>query len=166
MKKIWNFILKYRVIIVLVLLAIFLTFMFIAIKSYMYPTDVKSVYGNRLDGIEKVPFTDDEIKKLVNKIKEDENFTDASISIKGKIVNIHIKVTNKDNTKDKMKEKCNDILKEFSEEKIAFYDFEFFITNEDGNYKMIGYKNKKRKEISYVSDEIVKAVKEDEQEQE
>ena len=70
MKKIWNFILKYRVIIVLVLLAIFLTFMFIAIKSYMYPTDVKSVYGNRLDGIEKVPITDDEIKKLVNKIKE------------------------------------------------------------------------------------------------
>lgn len=166
MKKIWNFILKYRVIIVLVLLAIFLTFMFIAIKSYMYPTDVKSVYGNRLDGIEKVPITDDEIKKLVNKIKEDENFTDANISIKGKIVNIHIKVTNKDNTKDKMKEKCNDILKEFSEEKIAFYDFEFFITNEDGNYKMIGYKNKKSKEISYVSDEIVKEVKEDEQEKE
>ena len=65
-----------------------------------------------------------------------------------------------------MKEKCNDILKEFSEEKIAFYDFEFFITNEDGNYKMIGYKNKKRKEISYVSDEIVKEVKEDEQEKE
>ena len=73
---------------------------------------------------------------------------------------------NKDNTKDKMKEKCNDILKEFSEEKIAFYDFEFFITNEDGNYKMIGYKNKKSKEISYVSDEIVKEVKEDEQEKE
>lgn len=166
MKKIWNFILKYRVIIVLVLLAIFLTFMFIAIKSYMYPTDAKSVYGSRLDGIEKVPITDDEIKKLVNKIKEDETVTDASISIKGKIVNIHIKVTNKDNTKDKMKEKCNDILKEFSEEKIAFYDFEFFITNEDGNYKMIGYKNKKRKEISYVSDEIVKEVKEDEQEKE
>ena len=58
MKKIWNFILKYRVIIVLVLLAIFLTFMFIAIKSYMYPKDVKSVYGNRLDGIEKVPITE------------------------------------------------------------------------------------------------------------
>lgn len=165
MKKIWKFILKNRIYIVLVLFVIFCAFVFVTMKAYLDPVDELAVYGNRLDGIEDVQITD-ERKDEVNKyIKEDENVLSSSVSTQGKIVNISIKVESKDNTIDKMQEKGNLIIEKFSEEEIAFYDFQIFIKNEDANYNMIGYKNKKNENISWESDEIVSEVEDNEEEQ-
>ena len=165
MKKIWKFILKNRIYIVLVLFVIFCAFVFVTMKAYLDPVDELAVYGNRLDGIEDVQITD-ERKDEVNKyIKEDENVLSSSVSTQGKIVNISIKVESKDNTIDKMQEKGKLIIEKFSEEEIAFYDFQIFIKNEDANYNMIGYKNKKNENISWESDEIVSEVEDNEEEQ-
>jgi hypothetical protein len=165
MKKVWNFILKNRIYIVLVLFILFCGFVFVTMKAYLDPVDELAVYGNRLDGIEDVEITENR-KDEVNKfIKEDENVTDSSISVQGKIVNISIKTTTKGNTISKMQEKGKLIIEKFSKEEIAFYDFQIFIKNEDANYNMIGYKNKKNENISWESDEIVREVEENEEEQ-
>lgn len=165
MKKIWKFIVNNRIYIVLLLFILFGAFVFVTMKAYLDPEDASLVYGNRLNGIENVKITDEREKEVIDFIKEDENITDASISIQGKIINIIIKVKDKKNTIEKMEEKGIEIIKKFSEEEIKFYDFQFFIKNEEANYNLIGYKNKKNEEISWEHDVIVSEVEENEEEQ-
>jgi len=165
MKKIWKFIVDNRIYIVLVLFVLFCGFVFVTMKAYLDPEDELAVYGNRLEGIEKVIITDTKKNEVVDFIKEDENVTDASITIQGKIINISIKSGNKKNTIDKMKEKGIEIIKKFSDDEIAFYDFQFFIKNEEANYNLIGYKNKKKDDISWVDDVIVSEVEDNEKEE-
>ena len=166
MKKVGKFIMKYRIQIVLCLLLLFLSFIFITFYKYINPEDKTTKYGNRLDGIEKVPITSKKKEEIINFIKEDEKIEKVSIDIRGRIINISIIATDKENTIDKMKEKCNEIITKFTDEEIAFYDFQIFIKNEDANYNLIAYKNKKNKELSYSSDVIVREVEENEKDEE
>ncbi len=165
MKKVWNFILKNRIYIVLVLFVLFCVFVFVTMKAYLNPVNELAVYGNRLDGIEAVVITDDKKNEVTNFIKEDENVISTSVNVQGKIVNISIKTSKNENTIDKMKEKVKLILEKFSKEEIAFYDFQFFIKNEDANYNLIGYKNKKNENVSWATDEIISEVDNNEEEQ-
>lgn len=165
MKKIWKFIVNNRIYIVLLLFVLFGAFVFVTMKAYLDPEDAYAVYGNRLNGIEDVPITKEKENEIIEFIKEDENITDASISIQGKIINIIIKSKDKKNTVEEMEEKGIEIIEKFSEEEIKFYDFQFFIKNEEANYNLIGYKNKKSDEISWKYDVIVSEVEENEEEQ-
>ena len=142
MKKVWNFIYKYRIVIALVFLLIIGVFGFITVKQYLYPDDKLTVYGNRLDGIDKVKITDEKKNEIIKMIKEKAGIKDAKIDIQGKIINVSITASEKENTKEEMQKLCTEILLKFSSEEIKFYDFQFFIKNEDLNYNMIGYKNK------------------------
>ena len=131
----------------------------------MNPSDLNTVYGSRLDGIENVVISDEKKDEIIKFIKDNEDVSSASIDIQGKIINISIKIGNKENTIDIMKEKCSLIVNKFSKEEIEFYDFQFFIKNEDANYNLIGYKNKKNEELSYSHDVIVSEVEENEEKQ-
>lgn len=157
MRKIWDFILKFRIYIMIVIFIIFGVFMYITIKAYVDPIDETAVYGNRLDGIEKFAIKEDKKKEIIEFINEDENVDKSVINIKGKIINIYIKINNKDNSISKMKEKTKEILEKFSEEEIGFYDVQIFVKNEDANYNMIGYKKSTNDDISWVIDEIEKS---------
>lgn len=165
MKKVWNFIYKYRIVIALVFLLIIGGFGFITVKQYLYPDDKLTVYGNRLDGIDKVKITDEKKNEIIKMIKEKAGIKDAKIDIQGKIINVSITASEKENTKEEMQKLCTEILLKFSSEEIKFYDFQFFIKNEDLNYNMIGYKNKISEEISYSDDVIVSEVEDEKKEQ-
>ena len=165
MKKVWNFIYKYRIVIALVFLLIIGVFGFITVKQYLYPDDKLTVYGNRLDGIDKVKITDEKKNEIIKMIKEKAEIKDAKIDIQGKIINVSITASEKENTKEEMQKLCTEILLKFSSEEIKFYDFQFFIKNEDLNYNMIGYKNKISEEISYSDDVIVSEVEDEKKEQ-
>ena len=151
-----KFIKKHKMAIIAIFVTIIICILtYFTLKSMFIFGNGSDKYGNRLDGIENVEITDERINQLVNKIKADDTIDEASVSIKGRIINITLKSNNEKNTMDKIKEKADNILKEFSDEEIAFYDFQFFIKNEEANYIMIGYKNKIRENISWESDEIV-----------
>ena len=165
MKKVWNFIYKYRIVIALVFLLIIGVFGFITVKQYLYPDDKLTVYGNRLDGIDKVKITDEKKNEIIKMIKEKAGIKDAKIDIQGKIINVSITASEKENTKEEMQKLCTEILLKFSSEEIKFYDFQFFIKNEDLNYNMIGYKNKISEEISYSDDVIGSEVEDEKKEQ-
>ena len=165
MKKVWNFIYKYRIVIALVFLLIIGVFGFITVKQYLYPDDKLTVYGNRLDDIDKVKITDEKKNEIIKMIKEKAGIKDAKIDIQGKIINVSITASEKENTKEEMQKLCTEILLKFSSEEIKFYDFQFFIKNEDLNYNMIGYKNKISEEISYSDDVIVSEVEDEKKEQ-
>lgn len=150
-------IIKYRIYIIVAILLVFLGFVFVTVKAYLDPTDETVVCGS-LAGIEKVPIDDSRKAEIVKFLSDDKSIENAYINdIKCKTINIVIKTNSKDNTIDKMKEKGNELLKNFSENEIAFYDIQIFIKNEESNYVMIGYKNSSNDYISWTSDELVKS---------
>lgn len=107
------------------------------------PKTGKPVYGNRLDGIEKVQVTDTETNDLVKALKEKDYVTTASTHISGKIINVLVEVE-KGTSKSKAKTLKDEVLKAFTDDQKKFYDIQLFITNENKDakgYPMIGYKN-------------------------
>lgn len=164
MKKIWNFILKNRLYILIVIIVALGVVVFLTFKSFMYPENESSVYGDRLDGIEEVTITDTKKNEVISKIKEEKDITSVSIDIQGKIINITIKATTEDNTLEVMEALGAKIIGYFSDKEVAFYDIQFFIQNKDANYNLIGYKNKKNTDITWESDVIVSEVENNEEE--
>lgn len=164
MKKLWNFILKNRLYILIVIILALGVVAFFTFKSFMYPDDQSSVYGDRLDGIEEVTITDTEKSEIITKIKEEKDITSVSIEIQGKIINITIKATTEDNSIEVMETLGTKIIGYFLDKEVTFYDFQFFIQNEDANYNLIGYKTKNNTDITWNSDVIVSEVENNEEE--
>lgn len=165
MKKIWEFIVKYRIYIMIFLILIIAGFSIYAIKEYLYPNNDLSIYGNRLDGIDEVLITKEKKTEVINFIKENESLTDVTIDIQGKIINIIITATTEDFNEEEVKSYLPTILEKFSSEEIAFYDFQFFVKNVDANYNLIGYKNKNSEKITFSIDEIVSEVEDENKEE-
>ncbi|MBQ6282502.1 MAG: hypothetical protein IJK66_03070 [Bacilli bacterium] len=159
-------IVKYRVYIIIAILLIFFAFVFVTMKAYLKPNDESVVCGS-LAGIEKVPMNSTRKNEIIKSLKEDESIDEVKVQdIKCKTINIIIKTNSKDNTIDKMKEKGNELLKNFSKEESSFYDIQLFIKNEENNFVMIGYKNSSNDDVTWTSDELVKSeVEVDEKEQ-
>lgn len=136
MKKFFK---KYKIYLVIFILLLVLGGIVYSLKTFLYPDDLKSVYGNRLNGIEDVKISADRISALTNQIKENEAIDTVKVEIKGKIINV---IIGGSLTIEESEELLNGTLESFSEEEIAYYDFQFFATNEELKYKLIGYKNK------------------------
>ena len=92
MKKVWNFIYKYRIVIALVFLLIIGVFGFITVKQYLYPDDKLTVYGNRLDGIDKVKITDSIKAYVEEKLGKLDQYFERPAELKAYVV---IRVRNK-----------------------------------------------------------------------
>ena len=122
----------------------------IGLLSYFYSKDGDK-YGNRLDGIEKYPVSENisaDIKSLFETGVES-----VKVNIDGKIINIIIDVSNGVSKTDAQGFAVKS-LEKFSEEIKGFYDIEFLITcksltEETTMYPMFGYKNSKKTNISW-----------------
>ena len=83
MKK---FIKEHYILVIIGFLAIlFLVFIFIGFRK-MYFTSNGDVYGNRLEGIEKVPIKDDVLDKAKKELLDSEKVENVTIRLQGKIV--------------------------------------------------------------------------------
>lgn len=110
----------------------------------------KPVYGNRLDGIDKVMVDDAYFAKISETLEKQKIVSEASGQRSGRILNYTIVVKDKTKTKD-AKALTNTILESLSKDQVAYFDIQVFFTCEkemDG-YPMIGYKNKENKKFSY-----------------
>jgi preprotein translocase subunit SecF len=151
---------KYRIPIVIFIVLIIIVCTILAFKSFLYPSDTKSVYGGRLDGIEEVKIDSNKKMSVVNEIKTNDEVETSSINVQGKIINIVIR--GKDElTIEKAKEIVSNSMKKFSDEQKAFYDIQLFITGKD--YVLMGYKNKMTADIVWTE---TKEVEEDEEQAE
>ena len=115
------------------------------------PKTGKPVYGNRLDGIEKVQVTDTETNDLIKELKEKKYVTTASTHVSGKIINVLFEVE-KGTSKSKAKSLKDEVLKAFTDDQKKFYDIQLFITNENKDakgYPIIGYKNSTDKNFAF-----------------
>ncbi len=155
MKKIWNFLLKYRIYIVLIIFIAFIVVIGLSLKAYIDPVDETAIWGDRLDG--RIPITESKLKEVENFIKEDEKVTKASVRIVGNTIKVIIITSTEDDTLDKMKELGTKVVEKFSKEEVAYYEFGFSIENKDANFVLLGEKKNTNEEISWESDEIEKS---------
>ena len=112
-------------------------------------------YGNRLDGIEEVEISNDELDTIAIEMKEKEGVKDASVRIQGKIINV-ILTFNSDIDSKKAKEVATSTLESFSEEQLGFYNVQYFLTREstsegDNPYVVTGNKHPSKEEIGWTN---------------
>lgn len=112
-------------------------------------------YGNRLDGIDEVKISDDALDTIAIEMKEKEGVKDSSVRIQGKIINV-ILTFNSDVDSKKSKEVAASTLESFSEEQLAFYNVQYFLTREssgeeDTPYVITGNKHPSKEEIGWTN---------------
>lgn len=122
-----NYIKKHKltsfVILVYIILIAFLYFIY---KLFIGSSGLP-VYGDRLDGIENVPITDEQIDKISEEIsKSDFVLKVTKPYLKGKILKVIVTVTDNANLAAS-KELAPKVLAVLDEDQKAFYDVEFFI---------------------------------------
>lgn len=160
-KKIKKLLKNKRFIIVCILVLVGIICL-ILLKNILYPSGRISYYGNRLDGIENVEFTDKSKTSIVNNLKSNELITDAKINVHGKIINVIFDVK-KDVSIEDAKKIGSELLNSFNDDIKGFYDIQVIITKTeeetvettDSNgeaqlvkqFPIMGYKNCSSKEI-------------------
>lgn len=143
-----NFLSKYKnIIIILVIVIIFLVAL-ISLYNFFAPDYKKSLYGNRLENIEKHEINSKSIDKIEKKVKELEFVKSFDYNLKGKIMNFVIEVNDETSLKDS-KKVWNLIIEELKEKQTKYYDIQVFLTGKEKSetYPVIGYKHKTSDEI-------------------
>lgn len=128
----------------------------VQIKNAFFPDMGSAIYGNRLEGIEDVKITKNELSTLKDALKKNENVTKVSTIISGKLVNIIITVS-EEMGRDQAKELASASYNEFTSDEQKFYDFQVFIqkTSDAGDFPIIGYKHHKKEAFSWTRDRTV-----------
>ena len=118
-------------------LAVFIILVYIIVVAFAYflyklfiGSSGLPVYGDRLDGIEKVPITEEQIKQIEDGFKE-ENFVLKVTKpyLNGKILKVVVTVSDLSGV-DPAKALSTKITDVLTEEQKSFYDIEFYIKKE------------------------------------
>jgi len=108
------------------------------------------LYGNRLQGVEKVPISSALKTTITTLIDSKSGVKSSSVSVQGLIINVVILVDDT-MTIDVAKATSIEVLTKFSDAEKAFYDISFLISyaqkSTKADFPLIGYKNKNNPEI-------------------
>lgn len=116
----------------------------------MFPDISKSLYGNRLEGIEDVPIEEKQVTELKDKIKDNSFVKNVDYRLQGRLVNVEVEVS-KDADKEKVKELANVLTETFTNEQKKYYDLQIFISSSDYSINVIGYKHKSSESFAWTS---------------
>jgi hypothetical protein len=125
------------IIVLLIILGILAFYLFFMLYNE------SSVYGNRLQGIEKKEIKEDLKNDIINNLENNDEINEVNIDNKGKIINI-VTDMKEDTELDEAKLMLESILNKFSEEQLNYYDLQFYITWEENEERIpcMGYKSK------------------------
>lgn len=147
MKNIMRFVRQHLNIIIGVLILIFAIVAGIMIKNFFFPNDTKAIYGNRLEGRDKVKINEKKQKELKESIAD---FTKSvKIRIAGRIIYVDV-VVNDDVDQDRAKD-AGKVLDKLSDEEKAYYDVQFLVNSDTDkdHYPIAGYKHHAKTAISW-----------------
>ena len=118
---------------------------------YFVGQSTTDVYGNRLEGIDKVKIKDDRITEIEGSIKENELVDSAKIDIHGKLIYLVIKI--KDGVPTDAENIAIKTLEKFSDDEKNFYDMQFIFDSlsekDDNVFPIMGYKKASNSNISW-----------------
>lgn len=144
MKKIQKIINENRVLLVLgIILLMCLIIVCVVALTYFYGTS-DTVYGNRLDDMNKVVLSESLFTDIKDNLKTNESVKDVNITKKGKIIYINIDFVDKTKMDD-AKKIAEGVVSLFKEEELTIYDIEFTIsslsTADVVGYTLMGARN-------------------------
>ena len=145
---IMKFIKKHITLIVGIIVIVLIIVGALMLKNIFFPEENKAIYGNRLEGIEKVKITDKKKQEIEEALKE--GTTSVKIRLAGRIINVQITV-NKDTTVEQAQQLGTKALEKLSDEEKAYYDVQFLIANAEENehFPIMGYKHHTKQAISW-----------------
>lgn len=119
--------------------------------KFLFPNQGKPVYGNRLDGIENVAISTNDLKDLDEKLSSNDKVVKSKSDLKGRTVNVILTIKKQTSVND-AKALTSAVTKEFDKEQLSYFDFQVFIVSEseeDKGYPIIGYKSKVNDSFSF-----------------
>ena len=105
----------------------------------MIPHTYKDLYGDRLDGIDKVKIGDNVLKDIDSDLEKISFVSKVDSNIQGRLINFEIKLS-KDASQDIKDEFSKIVIDAFEKEELEFYDIQIFAKNK--SFSLIGYKHK------------------------
>ena len=149
MKKILNFI-KKKKFLTIIGLFVLIGIILILVVTFNLFISSNNAYGNRLEGIEEVEITKQDMNKIASSIEEKEEVESASVRLQGKIV--YITINYKEGiTVDQAKQVASSTLENFDEDEKNFYDIGYFLTSAGENgFNITGNKKAQKEGISYI----------------
>lgn len=130
----------------LILLGVFvLTFIIalFALISLLYPDAKKDVYGNRLDGINKVKISSQIVTEIKDKVNSSNLVEEVEYVLKGRLINFDIKAKDGADVNE-LKQLTAKIPESFSNKQLEYYDIQVCITMQSENEQtsIFAYKHK------------------------
>lgn len=95
--------------------------------SMLVPNEKKAVYGDRLDGIEEVMITSDQMTSINNEIKANTFVTDCVSDLKGKILYVTVTVTD-DTAVDSIRSFPDIVLSKLDDAQKGYFDVQVIFT--------------------------------------
>lgn len=141
---------KKRIIFISIIIGIIII-LFVLIFKLFFVDSNKDVYGNRLDGINKVKIGENQISDIKEQINSYDEVNSVEYDLKGRLINIIIELKDKTdlNNSKSFINKCLEVL---DEEQKQYYDIQVFLISENEkqeNYPAIGYKNKNSNDFAW-----------------
>ena len=140
-----KFIKKHKMAIIAIFVTIIICILtYFTLKSMFIFGNGSDKYGNRLDGIEEVLITNEQVQKLTNEMSEIKDIISIKYDLKGRLVYIIIEVSN-ETAIEVSKGYANKILSYFDDNQKEYYDFQVMIksdSKESEVYPIIGAKHK------------------------
>ncbi|MBR2247985.1 MAG: hypothetical protein IKG58_01075 [Bacilli bacterium] len=137
---------------VCIAIAVFLVviLLLVQIKNTFFPNEEHAIYGNRLEGSDKVKISNSKKKTIESSITSDGIAKKATIRVSGRIIEVMITVE-AETSVDVAKSLTDIITKRLTSEEKHFYDIQVFIIKEEksSNFPIIGYKHHKKKNFSW-----------------
>lgn len=155
MKKFFNKMRKHKLLVLFAILMIIALICLIKLILIFTESDEVALYGNRLNGADKVEVKESTATKEVkSKIKDD--IDSVKVRVQGRIVNIIINIK-KETNRDKAKEISQAAIDTFSDGEKEYYDFQIFVSKKDdaddsGEFPIVGYKHHTKDGISWTKD--------------
>lgn len=148
-----NFIKNNKVTVVAFIICVIFVVLVFAIKLTFFPNEGTAIYGDRLDGIEKVEITDKQQKEIIKSLEDKDEVKSADTDIKGRTLNVLITV-NDDVELDPAKALTSSVIDNLKKDQTSFYDIQVFISkdNDDTRFPIIGYKHQDKDEFSWTKD--------------
>lgn len=149
MKKLWKenkITILFAIVVILILLVLFIMIF------PLYSTRSGSDYGDRLDGIKDVAIDDNVNSKIESYFESTEKVKSVKTNLKGKLYNIII-TTNDDVSVNEIADISNEVISNFDEKQLKFYDIQIFIssTSDSETKSIVGYKNKNTDEFIWTN---------------
>ena len=151
MKK---FIKNNKLVVVTFIIRLIFVILVFAVKLTFFPDEARAIYGDRLDGIEKVEITDSKQDKIVSALENLDTVKEASCDIKGRILNVLITV-NDDVDLNTAKGLTTTVTDNLKKEQTSYYDIQVFISKDnedDASFPIIGYKHQDKDSFAWTKD--------------